>query len=274
MKDLSPIVNILGDTLTVNPDIRTNGHNCEEITRKRVELLMQSAWSGLFTHFQTNQLHELVNDATARRLWVTYMNSKRAEGNFRLSEKGFETLVVVFGMILTTCEEKNDGNTIRNCIMLSQTFHRLISGVKEFLYTRLLKHSIWKKQGLWEYLVNMSIETELEKSMEYGGNLTETDRLNVVFTQLSSYVHAMSLLGVTQYEIRQLVEKFQWEHNLNPLDLEALLDLSSENSSVSAPPTVLSRCQSIKSRSDTEGDDSDYQCLESRSQTAIGIDPL
>lgn len=261
----SPLVAWVGADLTFEKESEKLGNGgSEEMTRMRMELLMQSAWAGLLSQHETAQFQDIVREATGRKHWVSYMNSKRASGSFRLSEKGFECLAELFGIVLTRCEVDQDSATIRNCIILSQTFHHLAGSGKEFLQSRLLAHSIWGQEKLWESLVSDSIQSELEKGKLYGGAETDTDRVNVVCTQLGSFVHAMNLFHVEPTEVRKLLERFRWEYHLSPSDLAPLLDFSNE--SPSSPVLSLSHSQSINSPSDTE-EDLPYQRKATRSKS-------
>jgi hypothetical protein len=260
----SPLVAWVGADLTFEKETEKLGNGGEEMLKRRMGLLMQSAWAGLLSQYEVIQIQDILAEATGRKLWVAYMNVKRASGSFRLSEKGFECLVTLFNIALTTCEACQDTATIRNCIILSQTFHHLSSSSKEFLQSRLLTHSIWRQENLWDTLVTESIKSEMEIGRRYGGAETEADQVNVVCTQLGSFVHAMNLFGMEQVEVRKLLEKFKWEYHLSASDIAPLLDYSSE--SPSSPPLVHSHSQSIDSPSDTD-EDPPYQRKESRSKS-------
>lgn len=265
LSEKSPLVAWVGADLTFEKETGKLGNGgSEEMVRMRMGLLMQSAWAGLLSQHEAAQFQDIVSEAAGRKLWVSYMNSKRASGSFQLSEKGFECLAELFTIVLTLCEACQDMATIRNCIILSQTFHYLAGSGKEFLQSQLLAHSLWGQEGLWDSLVSDSIQSELEKSKLYGGPVADTDRVNVVCTQLGSFVHAMNLFQVEPTEVKKLLERFRWEYHLSSSDIAPLLDFSSE--SPSSPLLVLSHSQSIDSPSDTV-EDPPYERKSARSKS-------
>ena len=71
------------------------------------------------------------------------MNSRRAQGNFKLYDKGYNKIGELMHAVLNECERTQDIYIAKNCIILSQTFYKYDkTNQKIYLQNFILSHSI------------------------------------------------------------------------------------------------------------------------------------
>ena len=212
-----------------------------ERMREKIEQVMRKAWVEGVEGEDVDTFREVVDEGRGRKLWVSYMNARRASGNFRMTEEGFRSVGELMNIVLDACAHYFDTSTTRSVIILSQTFHDSSdSECRNFLQSAILAHSIWRTDGVWDEIVKEGIESEFEKQRMCGAEEYEGDRKNVVFTQLSSFTHVMTLFGVESQLARRVIEKQCLQYSFTPEERDNLLQttFSDDDSATQTSYTV------------------------------------
>lgn len=107
--------------------------------------------------------------------FIKCLNQFRAHGDFILSEDAYNTLSELFISILNNEIYQKDYNVLKNLIILSQTFYKIIQNKKEpkqLIQTAIQSHPIWTNWKTWEEIIKYSI-----------GEQDKTTRDNVLFNK-------------------------------------------------------------------------------------------
>jgi len=195
-----------------------------ERIRSKLDLLLHKAWTDTLTPEELSAFSTLVISSQGRKCWTQYMNARRASGTFKLTEIGFHSLAALFEKVLDVCFEEEDVLTTRSCIILSQTFYRGKGEVKEFVQSAIAQHPIWHKPGLWDSILSNAINSEIDKQ-HLCDSSSDSDMRNVVYAQLSSHAHLLSLFSVDRVEMMRVLQRRCLLHHLDEEETSGILEL-------------------------------------------------
>jgi hypothetical protein len=99
-------------------------------------------------------------------------------------------------------------------MILSQTFFRIQGPAmpREYLQARIATHSIWKSLRIWESIIELSIQEELENYRKLGIEINSGKSLqrvkNIVFCQLGNFAYVMLEFNVEKPTAEGIIRKY------------------------------------------------------------------
>ena len=193
----------------------------------KMEKLVTQAWSDILGSQQLLVFRDMVREQWGRKVWISCLNVRRAQGLFRLNYGGFCSIAELMNVVLDECEAANDIATAKSCIILSQTFFNMPKAEKQFLQAKITTHTLWRRPETWDSIVQDGIDQELAKQRACGCTDLSTDHKSTVFGQLSSYAHVMSLFEVDASVAESVLEKFCASYSFTKEEIGLLLEISS-----------------------------------------------
>lgn len=195
----------------------------EEIYKKEIDIIVKKAWDGeSLTSEDYVKFNMRLKEPLGRKAWSWCMNLRRSNGIFKISDKGFGTIVELMLAALNECERTEDISIAKSCIILSQTFYKESLKGKVFLQSCILEHSLWKKMDFWESIVNSAIFEELKKQgVENYEDLSHEK--NLVFCQLVSFGNIMMSFKISVERAKTLMEKYAQRYAFSDEETEGIM---------------------------------------------------
>ena len=116
-------------------------------------------------------------------------------------------------MILTKSIKDEDYESIKLCMILSQTFY-LQSEKKIMLQSSLTLNEIWQSQKFWEKMIEFSINDEINNSKEYAVFLNEDGKMrekrveSAIMSNLITFLFNMKLFGFPEEKSKIVIDEF------------------------------------------------------------------
>lgn len=191
----------------------------EELYKNEIGDIVTKAWKGQeLTRDDYVTFNSRLKEPQGRKAWAWSMNLRRSQGEFKLSDGGFNKIGELMLAALNECERTQDIYIAKNCIILSQTFYRETRDKKKvYLQTCILSHSLWKNMEFWEDVVNTAICEELKKQgnpAEAGDEAAMLHEKNLVFCQLVSFGHIMLSFKMQTRTVQELINKYAKKYSL------------------------------------------------------------
>ncbi len=178
--------------------------------------------------FDSKKLNSLLKKADLRLVFLRELNQYRVEGIFLLEKKSYDDLVSVFNIILNNSRREKDFESIKLCMILSQTFY-IISKDKIFLQSEVMKNDIWKKRSFWEEIIEFSIKDEIHNTKGFKIFLEENEEereervKQAANSILITFSYNMQLFDVPKEERKEIINKF-----VNKYDIKDFIFLDNE----------------------------------------------
>jgi hypothetical protein len=146
-------------------------------------------------------------------------------------------LAVLNEVTPTQSERQKDYKTAKHCVELSQT---LRNGEDQPLQKLVQGHTVWRNPELWENILRVSIDDELQQQEKYGlSNLSVeevTSRLqNAVFCQLGTFASILQSFKVDFNFAGEIISRFAFKYQLTIADLNTLEAILSKCYAVPSP---------------------------------------
>jgi len=186
--------------------------------------------------FDSKKLNNLLKKADLRLVFLRELNQYRVEGIFLLENKSYDDLVSAFNIILNNSRREKDFESIKLCMILSQTFYK-ISNDKIFLQTEVKKNEIWKKRSFWEEIIEFSIKDEIHNTKGFKIFLEESEEereervKQAANSILITFSYNMQLFDMSKEERKEIINKFVNKYNIkdfifldNEIDVDEIND--------------------------------------------------
>lgn len=182
------------------------------------------------------ELNKLLKKEDLRIIILREINQYRIEGIFILDEVSYENLASVFNIILNISKKVKDYESIKNCMILSQTFYKSLDD-KIMIQKELMKNDIWKKKIFWEEIIEFSIIDEINYAKGFLVFLGEKEEArkervkNSVNGVLITFLYNMKLFDVPKKEREEIIniflKKYEIEDNIllhNKIEVNEISD--------------------------------------------------
>lgn len=192
-----------------------------------LDVIIEKAWNGIELNIEDYiHFNHLIKDPQGRKSWSRCMNQRRSQGLFAMNDHGYRQVGELMIAVLNECELVNDIHIGKAVIILSQTFHKILSekdSKKEFLQNFINQHTLWNHIEFWDQVIQSSIDEENKNHETLGMTATENQQeanqriKRVVFCQLISYCHIMVTFHVPDFLAGELVLNYCNKYQL-PID--------------------------------------------------------
>ena len=192
-----------------------------------------------------NELYSLLNDnEDYQKIFINILNKSRINGNFNKNKDIINIIGHSLNIIINYSSINKSYNTIKNCIVLSQTFFYEDDNKKKRYIFELIKDNKWlHNEDFWRNHIDLLIVGELVKLQ----NLFNDEKINVfikknipdkmlnkieesLFAQLIPSVNNMVEFNVDVKIIIKIIEELIHKYNyLSQKKIDYLFTIISDN---------------------------------------------
>ena len=164
----SKIVECLKETFKYD---KTKDNLIQEENIKFINDTVNDIWDG--NKYNDNKLEKLFKDHIYRMNFLHMLNQYRVEGVFILQNESFQNFTKTLSSILEKSIIDKDYESIKYCMILSQTFYLQTETKKILLQSCMTQNEIWKQKDFWIDIIEYSINEEINTEKEYYVFLSE-----------------------------------------------------------------------------------------------------
>ena len=183
-----------------------------------------------------DELNSLLDIHSNRVVFLQKLSEYRIKGKFELTQKTFDIFTKLFNTIINTTERDNDFHSIKNAIILSQTYYiKTDNNNKLYLQKNIENNKIFKSKSFWEEFLQYSISKEIVVSInndtKNGTLLTENKKdsddkkSNIAFSQILPYADNMREFGLDKETIQEIIYPIINQYKINPESIEVIKSL-------------------------------------------------
>lgn len=214
----------------LNLDIEEEKYKCMELAQKIFNIETKKIPGNNPTNEDLDLLNSLLDKHHNRVVFLQQLSEFRNTGKFEISEQTFDILSKLFNTMINTVQRDNDFHTVKNTIILSQTYYKKGENENDKFYLQKMIHNneIFKSKKFWEEFLDFSINKEIVQCVSNdvkNGNIlkenrrdTEDKMCNIAFAQIAPYTDNMKEFGLDKEVIREVVfpkmEKYKMTEEL------------------------------------------------------------
>ena len=173
------------------------------------------------TKEEIDELNKLLDIHHNRVVFLQKLSEYRNKGKFEITEKTFEILSRLFITIINTIKRDNDFHSVKNAVILSQTYYKIENNngggknAKKYLQKIIQDNEIFKSKKFWEEFLEFSINKEIVTCVNNDvktGNILKENRKeaedkmsNIAFSQILPYADNMIEFGMDKEIIMEVV---------------------------------------------------------------------
>ena len=207
------------EDFNMNLKIEEEKLKCLQLTEKILELEKQNNNNKNIrpTNEDIETLNSMLDIHHNRVVFLQKLSEYRTKGNFEIKKETFDILSKLFKTIIKTVERDNDLHSVKNAIILSQTYYTKTDEKdgKQFLQKSIQDNEIFKSKKFWEEFLEFSINKEIVACVNNDvktGNILKENRKeaedkmsNIAFSQILPYADNMIEFGLDKDTIMEVV---------------------------------------------------------------------
>ena len=207
------------EDFNMNLKIEEEKLKCLQLTEKILELEKQNNNNKNIrpTNEDIETLNSMLDIHHNRVVFLQKLSEYRTKGNFEIKKETFDILSKLFKTIIKTVERDNDLHSVKNAIILSQTYYTKTDEKdgKKFLQKSIQDNEIFKSKKFWEEFLEFSINKEIVACVNNDvktGNILKENRKeaedkmsNIAFSQILPYADNMIEFGLDKDTIMEVV---------------------------------------------------------------------
>ncbi|KAM3130726.1 hypothetical protein pb186bvf_017140 [Paramecium bursaria] len=176
------------------------------------------------------QFDDLIQKKLYRELGVVVLESFRLAGCPLISENAYNRLISYSSKLLEVTQREGELSYVKRILMMISSIYKCDENDKRiYLQDGLINLQLWKQIDLWEGLIYVTIEEEIDKSdLKLQGQQFTKEQIfkdkTVIFNNL--YMQTMSMINfkVEKQEIKQVLIKYGRVFGLYDLQTQELLN--------------------------------------------------
>ena len=212
----SKIVECLKETFKYD---KTKDNLIQEENIKFINDTVNDIWDG--NKYNDNKLEKLFKDHIYRMNFLHMLNQYRVEGVFILQNESFQNFTKTLSSILEKSIIDKDYESIKYCMILSQTFYLQTETKKILLQSCMTQNEIWKQKDFWIDIIEYSINEEINAEKEYYVFLSENRESrekrieSAVISNLITFLFNMKLFGYSEDKSKLVIDQFIKKYNID-----------------------------------------------------------
>ena len=207
---------------------------CIELTQKIFNIENKDLLSNAPTDEELEELDELLDKHHNRVVFLQQLSEFRNKGKFEISQQTFGILSKLINTIINTVQRDSDFHSMKNAIILSQTYYIKGSNNNDRIYLQKTIHNndIFKSKKFWVDFLDFSINKEIVQSVSNdvkNGNIlkenrkeTEDKMSNIAFAQIVPYADNMKEFGVDKEIIKEVIFPKMEQYKMNNESYESV----------------------------------------------------
>lgn len=172
---------------------------------------------GLYIEEDVDKLNSLLDMHHNRVVFLQKLTEFRNKGKFEITQKTFDILSRLLNTIINTIERDKDFHSVKNVIILSQTYYVKSDDKngKKYLQKIIKDNKIFKSKKFWDelldYVINKEILTTIRFEHTNGNEIKENrkeyeDKMsNIAFSQILPYTDNMIEFGMDKKTIQEVI---------------------------------------------------------------------
>ena len=180
------------------------------------------------------KLNALLDIHHNRVVFLQKLSEYRNKGKFEISKKTFDILSKLFNTIVNTVERDNDFHSVKNAIILSQTYYIKTDDKdgKRYLQKIIQDNKIFKSKKFWEEFLDFQIHKEIVSCVNNdvkNGNIlkenkkeSDDKKSNIAFAQILPYTDNMIEFGLDKETIKEVVFPKMTEYKMSNELIESI----------------------------------------------------
>ena len=181
-----------------------------------------------------DELNSLLDIHSNRVVFLQKLSEYRTKGKFELKAKTFEIFSNLFNTLINTIERDNDFHSIKNAIIISQTYYtKNDDNSKKYLQKTIQNNNIFKSKKFWEEFLEYSISREIVTSVNNdvkNGTFTnnkESDdkKMNIAFAQILPYADNMIEFGLDKETIQEIIFPIISKYKIDKESIEMIKEI-------------------------------------------------
>jgi len=164
-----------------------------------------------------DNLNKLLDIHHNRVVFLQKLSEYRNKGKFEIKQQTFDILSRLFNTIINIIERDNDFHSVKNAIILSQTYYIKTDDKngKRYLQKDIEDNKIFKSKKFWEEFLDYNINKEIATCLRFdytSGNVMKENKKesddkisNIAFSQILPYTDNMIEFGLDKKIIREVV---------------------------------------------------------------------
>ena len=236
-------------------DIRTDINMDEEEKKYRLRYLCSEIFKigpgKGFDSKEKDELIDLIKEPMHKSFFLITLSKQRTKGRFKRSEKLVKDLAEILVNILDMSQKNNDFESVKNCIILSETFYfekekdkdknKKEDNIRKIYLFDYIKYFKWFQNiEFWEGIIEKMIQNEIKKNEEISikNKTSETPEeikmkiSNIGFSIVLSYTSTMIAFNISKENIIKIVDIFVKKYEIE----ETIAQTINENVKSSTPP--------------------------------------
>ena len=169
------------------------------------------------TKEDVDKLNSLLDIHHNRVVFLQKLSEYRNKGKFEIKQQTFDILSRLFNTIINIIERDNDFHSVKNAIILSQTYYVKTDDKngKRYLQKVIEDNKIFKSKKFWEEFLDYNINKEIATCLRFdytSGNVMKENKKesddkisNIAFSQILPYTDNMIEFGLDKKIIREVV---------------------------------------------------------------------
>jgi hypothetical protein len=169
------------------------------------------------TKEDVDKLNSLLDIHHNRVVFLQKLSEYRNKGKFEIKQQTFDILSRLFNTIINIIERDNDFHSVKNAIILSQTYYIKTDDKdgKRYLQKDIQDNKIFKSKKFWEEFLDYNINKEIATCLRFdytSGNVMKENKKesddkisNIAFSQILPYTDNMIEFGLDKKIIREVV---------------------------------------------------------------------
>ena len=212
----SKIVECLKETFKYD---KTKDNLIQEENIKFINDTVNDIWDG--NKYNDNKLEKLFKDHIYRMNFLHMLNQYRVEGVFILQNESFQNFTKTLSSILEKSIIDKDYESIKYCMILSQTFYLQTETKKILLQSCMTQNEFWKQKDFWIDIIEYSINEEINAEKEYYVFLSENRESrekrieSAVISNLITFLFNMKLFGYSEDKSKLVIDQFIKKYNID-----------------------------------------------------------
>ena len=207
---------------------------CIELTQKIFNIENKDLLSNAPTDEELEELDKLLDKHHNRVVFLQQLSEYRNKGKFEISQQTFGILSKLINTIINTVQRDSDFHSMKNAIILSQTYYIKVSNNDDRIYLQKTIHNndIFKSKKFWVDFLDFSINKEIVQSVSNdvkNGNIlkenrkeTEDKMSNIAFAQIVPYADNMKEFGVDKEIIKEVIFPKMEQYKMNNESYESV----------------------------------------------------
>ena len=172
-------------------------------------------------------------DRDCRKHFLVILGNKRAKSIVNLPKNLFDTIIKIFKLISDKILNEYDFESVRNIIILSQTYYIKKNDDKIYIFDQIKNHPLYQKEEFWNNFIKGEISEALKKKelndKIIGKQLSEDEKIKknneLVFVQLTTINEIMNNFGIDKEKITNLITPFFDIYKINENNKNTILNI-------------------------------------------------